>query len=289
LKPSLGITRYSKVTAGEPLGEAANVKLICADLRAEYGELDAFVSSLDEQEWRQATPFYSWSIYDEIAHLCYTDSNTLLAIEDAEAFKIHAHNLVAWMVADKPLMEFSFADMGQPPVPDLLTRWREVREQLLQKAQTYSPKDRFPWYGPSMSTQSLMTARIMEVWAHGQDIYDTLKITRKNSDRIRHIAHLGVLTYQWSFVTNQQTSPKAPPYVELTAPSGKLWSWGDENTEDYVKGPAVDFCLLVTRRRHLQDLALKSRGIAASAWLQIAQCFAGPPDSGPGPGGRVWD
>jgi len=265
------------------------VKLTCADLRTEYEELDALVSSLGEQEWHQATPFYGWSIYDEIAHLCYTDSNTLLAMEDAEAFRIHAQKLVAWMEADKPLMEFSYADMGQPPVADLLTRWREVRERLLQKAQTYSSKDRFPWYGPSMSAQSLMTARIMEVWAHGQDIYDTLKITRKSSDRIRHIAHLGVLTYQWSFVTNQQKPPKTPPYVELTAPSGELWSWGVESTEDYVKGPAVDFCLLVTRRRHSQDLALKSQGVAASAWLRIAQCFAGPPEPGPEPGGRVWD
>ena len=261
---------------------------ICADLRAEYEELDALVSSFSEQEWQQTTPFYSWSIYDEIAHLCYSDSNTLLAMEDAEVFEVHAHKLAAWMEADKRLMEFSYADMGQPTITGLLTRWRKVREQLLQKAQAHSPKDRFPWYGPSMSTQSLLTARIMEVWAHGQDIYDTLKITRDISDRIRHIAHLGVLTYQWSFVTNQQEPPKESPYVELTAPSGEMWRWGDEGTEDYVKGPAVDFCLLVTRRRHLQDLALERRGMAAGAWLQIAQCFAGPPEPGPKPGGRLW-
>jgi len=265
------------------------VKGICSDLRDEYEELDVLVNSCSEHEWRQATPFYSWSIYDEIAHLCYTDSNTLLAMEDAEVFKVHARKLVAWMEKENRLMEFTYEDMGKPSLAGLLDRWREVRKQLLQRAQMHRPKERFPWYGPSMSTQSLMTARIMEVWAHGQDIYDTLKITRRNNDSIRHIAHLGVLTYQWSFINDQQEPPKESPYIELTAPSGELWRWGDISTEDYVKGPAVDFCLLVTRRRHLQDLALEYRGMAARAWLQIAQCFAGPPEPGPGPGGRVWD
>ena len=265
------------------------MKPICADLHDEYEELDALVSSCNEQEWQQATAFYGWSIYDEIAHLCYTDRNMLLAMEDVDAFEAHARKLVAWMEAEKRLMEFTYEDMGKPSVSGLLAMWRNVREQLLLRAQPSNPRDRFPWYGPSMSTQSLVTARLMETWAHGQDIYDTLNINRVNGDRIRHIAHLGVLTFQWSFVTNKQEPPKESPYVELTAPSGEMWSWGVEDTEDSVKGPAVDFCLLVTRRRHLQDLALEYRGMAAGTWLQIAQCFAGPPEPGPKPGGRVWD
>jgi uncharacterized protein (TIGR03084 family) len=264
------------------------VKLICADLRDEYEELDAFVSACSEQEWQQATPFYGWSIYDEIAHLCYSDSNAMLAMEDAVAFKDHAQQLVAWMEKENRLMAFTYEDMGKPTVTRLLSRWREVRTRLLQRAEAHDSKDRFPWYGAPMSNKSLLTARIMEVWAHGQDIYDTLKIDRKNSDRTRHIAQLGVATYPWSFVTNNQEPPKELPYIELKALSGELWCWGDKNSKDHVSGPAVDFCLLVTRRRHLQDLAMVSRGKAARAWLPIAQCFAGPPEPGPEPGERTW-
>jgi uncharacterized protein (TIGR03084 family) len=66
--------------------------------------------------------------------------------------------------------------------------------------------------------------------------------------------------------------------VELVAPDGSTWSWG--TGPDTVRGPALDFCLLVTQRRHRSDLALIADGAAADRWLDIAQCFAGPP--GPG-------
>ena len=31
-----------------------------------------------------------------------------------------------------------------------------------------------PWYGPSMSARSFVTARLMETWAHGMDVADAL-------------------------------------------------------------------------------------------------------------------
>jgi hypothetical protein len=31
---------------------------------------------------------------------------------------------------------------------------------------------RITWYGPSMSARSFVTARLMEAWAHGQDVAD---------------------------------------------------------------------------------------------------------------------
>jgi len=257
------------------------VKRLCSDLRQEYESLDAVVVSLSEDERQQVTPFYGWSICDEIAHLCFTDMNTLLAIEDAQAFKVHANQLIEWMEAGGKVMPFTYEQMGYPLASALINQWRDVRERLLSKVVQLNPKDRFSWYGPSMSTKSLITARLMETWAHGQDIYDTLRVIRDNTDRIRHIAHMGVVNYHWSFVTNQQEPPTVSPYIELTAPSGELWYWGDKSDEEYVKGPAEDFCLLVTRRRHLQDLSLDSEGQAASTWLPIAQCFTGPADPGP--------
>ncbi|HNQ99825.1 MAG TPA: hypothetical protein PKN52_07470, partial [Trueperaceae bacterium] len=47
-----------------------------------------------------------------------------------------------------------------------------------------------------------------------------------------------------------------------------------------VTGPARDFCLLVTHRRHRDDLDLVATGADADRWLDIAQAFAGPPGSG---------
>ena len=265
------------------------MKTICEDLRQEYEVLDAVVASRSIDEWQILTPFNGWSIYDVIAHICFTDMNALLAMEDPDAFALHANKLREWVEIDKgQLMPFTYEEMGKPSEDVLLAKWRDIRWQLLRTAEAQSPKDRFLWYGPSMSTRSLITARLMETWAHGQDICDTFRVCRENTHRLRHIAHLGVQTWHWSFIVNQMEPPTSTPYIELIAPSGELWRWGDETAEDVVKGPAVDFCLLVTRCRHWQDLGLECEGAVARAWLPIAQCFAGAPQSGPEPGERVY-
>ncbi len=55
---------------------------------------------------------------------------------------------------------------------------------------------------------------------------------------------------------------------------------GPAEASNRLTGPALDFCLLVTQRRHRNDLALAIEGPAATEWMTIAQAFAGPP--GPG-------
>jgi hypothetical protein len=51
-----------------------------------------------------------------------------------------------------------------------------------------------------------------------------------------------------------------------------------------VTGPALDFFLLVTQRRHRADMAVTATGATADQWLSIAQSFAGPPGPGRKPG-----
>ena len=72
--------------------------------------------------------------------------------------------------------------------------------------------------------------------------------------------------------------------VELIGPNGEVWTWGPEDAADVVRGPALDFCLLVTQRIHRDDTALVAAGPDAPrrGWA-IAQCFAGPPTDGPPP------
>ncbi|MEU1276691.1 hypothetical protein [Streptomyces sp. NPDC005799] len=61
-----------------------------------------------------------------------------------------------------------------------------------------------------------------------------------------------------------------------------MWIWGPPEAANRVSGPALDFWLLVTQRRHRDNLALTVSGETARQWLRIAQAFAGPP----GPGRR---
>jgi uncharacterized protein (TIGR03084 family) len=131
-----------------------------------------------------------------------------------------------------------------------------------------------------MSVASSATARLMETWAHGLDIADTLGETLPETARLRHIAHLGVRTFGFSFVNRGRKIPAAEVAVHLTAPDGTRWSWGASAATDRVEGPALDFCLVVTQRRHVDDTSLVASGPVADSWLRHAQAFAGPP--GPG-------
>ena len=146
------------------------------------------------------------------------------------------------------------------------------------------PKTRLPWYGPAMAAPSFATARLMETWAHGQDIADTFGIVRTPTDRLKHVAHIGVRARAFSYVTNGREVPADDIRVALISPNGETWSWNDDAGDDNtVTGPALDFCLLVTQRRNVADTALVVTGPLAEDWLGIAQAFAGPPGSGRAP------
>ena len=94
------------------------------------------------------------------------------------------------------------------------------------------------------------------------------------------MAHLGVRTRNFAFGLHGLPAPAEPFRVELTGPDGEVWTWGSENAAQRVTGPALDFCLRVTQRRHRADLDLRATGADADRWLDLAQAFAGDP--GPG-------
>ena len=168
--------------------------------------------------------------------------------------------------------------------PGVFEAWRANRRLLADAAATLADDSRVIWYGPSMGAKSFLTARLMEVWAHGQDIVDALGLDRPASDRLRHVAQLGVITRNWSYVNRRMDVPEDEVRVELAAPSGAGWAWGPEGAPNAVRGSAEDFCLVVTQRRHADDTDLDIGGEAAHDWLLRAQAFAGPPTDGPDPG-----
>ena len=154
---------------------------------------------------------------------------------------------------------------------------------MIAAYEVLDPKARLPWHLP-MSARSSATARLMETWAHGQDIVDALGADRPATDRLKHIAHLGVATQGWSFKCRGMEPLAEPVRVELTSPSGALWTWGPENAADRIAGLAEDFCLVAAQRRHYLDTNLVVDGEASTAWMVNAQIFAGPPATGPKPG-----
>ena len=258
-----------------------DVGALLEDLAAEGAELDALVADRPEPDWRRDTPADGWTIAHQIGHLAWTDEIATLAATDGDAF---AAALQAALAEFEGYVDRAAAERAAQSPGDLLTLWRAGRLTLAHALASAPAGRKLPWFGPPMSPTSMATARLMETWAHGQDIADALGVTRTPSDRLRHVAHIGVRTRDFAYLVRDRTPPAEPFRVELAGPSGQPWAWGPEDAKQRVTGPALDFCLLVTQRRHRDDLAVEARGADADAWLGIAQAFAGPPGGGRRPG-----
>ncbi len=256
------------------------MKGLIQDLEKEYESLDGVVAPLAKDQWDRETPFASWTVRDEIGHLAFFDGAARLTATDPDGFSRH---LVEVATLPDPF-EDTLAKGRALSTPELLSWWRAERAGLLRAFSSLDSKTRLAWYGPPMSARSLVTSRIMETWAHGQDILDALGRSRPPTERLRHIAHLGVSTFSWSFLNRGMTPPGSPVRVELTGPTGERWSWGPPEAADRICGNAEDFCLVVAQRRHVEDTSLEMTGDAARQWMRVAQAFAGPPAAGPEPG-----
>ncbi|WP_316520443.1 TIGR03084 family metal-binding protein [Kitasatospora brasiliensis] len=270
----------------EPTAAGGVLDGLLADLRAESAVLDGLVAGLPAEDWARATPAEGWTVAHQIAHLAWSDDLAALAARDPEAFGAWlGGNFTEPPAAGADPVEEGAREGAAAEPSALLARWRAGRQEVLDALGAAPADVRVPWFGPPMKPASMATARLMETWAHGQDVADALGATREPTDRLRHIAHLGLRTLGFAFALRGLPVPERPVRLELTAPDGGAWSIGPAGAEDVVSGPALDFCLLVTQRRHRDDLALTAAGPVATAWLPIAQAFAGVPGQGRRPGG----
>jgi uncharacterized protein (TIGR03084 family) len=261
---------------------------VLGDLAQEGAALDELVAPLDDAGWRTPTPAVGWDIATQVVHLAWTDEVAVHAATD----KVAWDEVVTLAIGDPEGFVDAEALAGaKAPAHEILTRWCAARPALVGMLRAYPEGQKLPWYGPPMSPASMATARFMETWAHALDVYDALISTGsiaevpEPTDRIRHVAHLGVRTRNFAFGVGGLEPPAEEFRVELTAPSGAVWTWGPEEAAQSVVGSAYDFCLRVTQRRHRDDLDLVATGPDADRWLDVAQAFAGPSGAGREPTG----
>ena len=262
----------------------ADLSALTADLVAETTSLQEILGPLTPPQWRLPTPAEGWSIADQVSHLAYFDEAALLSIRAPDRFRREAAAL-AGRGDDFP--DQIAAGHRHLSAAELLAWFRAARHDLLDGYAGADPAARLPWYGLDMGPASSITARLMETWAHGQDIADTLGIDRPPTSRLRHVAHLGIRSLPYSYAVNGLPPPAAPIRVELAAPDGGQWAWGPAEAGDRVVGTALDFCLVVTQRRHRSDTGLVVAGETATQWIGIAQAFAGAAGRGRKPLGAA--
>ena len=254
---------------------------LAADLHAETATLDALLLPLDATGWAMPTPAPGWSVHDQVSHLAYFDDATRLAVRDDEWFATEREHALLDVDAYTNEIAVWFRDL---PDAELFAWFHRAREEMLAMFLAMEPSQRVPWFGPDMSAPAALTARIMETWAHGQDVADALGVTRVPTRALRQVAHICVRALPNSFGTQRLPVPEAPVRVVLTGPDGDEWVWGDEGATESVTGAAEEFCLVATQRRHVADTRLELRGAVAEQWMAIAQAFAGPAGAGRRPG-----
>lgn len=249
------------------------------DLDVESQRLLAVLRTVPSTRWDIDTPAEGWTLRDQVSHLAFFDDAARTAIEEPTRFREESAALIAGGMDFPDRIARELRTLG---IDELLEWFTDARGKLQNTLRQNDPKSRIPWYGPDMSVASSATARLMETWAHGRDIYDALGVRHETSPGLRSIAHLGVSTFAFAHRLNGRPAPDHPVRVELQAPhpATDLWTWGPADAENSVVGPAEDFVLVVTQRRNVTDTRLVVTGPVARTWMGIAQAFAGAPGRG---------
>lgn len=256
------------------------------DFRDESAALKVLIADLSNSDFARPTAFKGWTINDVLGHLHMWNWAAERSLNSPDDFRAMLTALFAEREKGGELPDFERNWRGGIMGRELADAWAETFEATADVFAATDPSARVPWAGPDMSARSSISARLMETWAHGQEVYDVLGVVRQNHDRIRNIVILGVNTYGWTYAVREIQPPGPMPHVRLIAPSGEIWTYGDESAVERVEGAAEEFCQVVTQVRNIADTSLMVTGEVATDWMSKAQCFAGAPTPPPAPGTR---
>lgn len=248
-----------------------------SNISVETNRLHSVLANLVELEWETPTKSTPWNVKDQISHLAANDDNTVLALTDPVRFVSARPSTLPDIqkMVDQVIIN-NHDRSGQ----DLFRWFIESRHLLIKSSRNISPKQRIPWYGSEMSVASALTARLMETWAHGYDIFEALKMPYVPTNALRHVVFLGLQALPSSFSTNGLEAPKSVVQIKSKSPSGDIWQFGPSDASNVIYGDAFELALVVTQRIHVDDTGIRSIGPVADQWIHIAQAFAGPPGSG---------
>ena len=247
---------------------------ICDDIAAETRALSSVVEDLTEDQWRAPTVAEGWDSHETILHLGATDWICYLTLVNPKLFVDIRTQLSKG--------ETSVHKAVGPQVRALqgseLWEWFLTgRSEMLGALRDTDPKARITWLGPDIGARSLATSRLLETWTHSHDLADSFAIQYPRTNRLRHLAHIGVVPPQSSYVNQGLPPPKEPVRVELVSPNGDQWSWGPDDATNKVSANAYEFCKVITRRIPVAESAVETHGVLAQKWMEIAQPWIEPP------------
>jgi len=243
---------------------------IVAGLGAEAEVLDLLLSRLPEQDWFRPTPAEGWDIRDTVAHLADTDDIALdcatggprdlltegMGAGSGEAFT-HGQVLKARAMSPARVHEW----------------WKTSSRRLCETMRDRDASERIKWGPNVISAASFTTARLMETWAHSLDCHEAVGARMQDTDRLRHVCHLGLRALPHALALHGR-QPAGPVRAELVSPSGDSWELGLPGAPTVIRGSAGDWARTVTQRdRQGERARLDIRGPDAEAVLSCAQAY----------------
>lgn len=253
-----------------PGGAASGVGALLDDLTAEQRELQEVLRRVDADAWFRATPARGWDVRDTVSHLADTDEMAIATATDAPG----AINERAAVAASTEDVTYHGVLRGRRRGGfEVLAWWEHTTAAERAMFETLDPNLRIPW-GIGMRTPSLVTARLMETWAHGLDVRAALGVVPQDSDRLAHVAWLATRALPYAYTFAGREPPTAPVRVELVLPSGAPWTFGPADAADRITGPAGEYCRVFAHRLKLADAhGLRAEGPAATSALAVARAF----------------
>ena len=240
------------------------------DLGDEQAAIVALLRELDAADWFRPTPAWGWDIRDTVAHLAHTDELAVDTCRDGP----RALGVVAAECASAADLTLLGVLQGRKHSgAEVLEWWEEARAVEREVLLALEPTATVPW-GLGMRPPAFATARLMETWAHGLDVFAALGREPVDTDRLGHVAWIGVraLPYAYSFAGVEP--PADPLRVELTSPSGAAWTFGPDDAPNRIVGPASQLCRVFVQRLPASEAHdLLAHGDGARLALQSARAF----------------
>ena len=241
------------------------------DLEGEHAALDGLVAPLTDAQWKTPTPAEGWDVADTITHLTLSDEAARASVEGK------GKELFEGIMMDPEAALAGQAEEAAALAPaQILERWRVARNAVLVAMRAAPSGARAYWGIGEMSVKSLATARLMECWAHGLDCFAALGVEPVDTDRMRHVCHLGyrTLPYAFQFAGRELPARHDQLRLELTAPDRSQWRFGPDDAPQVVRGRAGEWARLCVRRLALADATtLQAEGPLAEAALEVAKAY----------------
>ena len=256
------------------------------DFLKESKLLYELLNNRNESDFQLITQFKNWSINDVIGHLYLFNVAAIKTVDGAKSFDDFFTPFLKLLQKGQSMVQVQVPWLDGLSNQMLLNKWWNSCLELENLYSIVDPKLRVKWAGPEMSARSSITARQMETWSHGHEVFDRLGQKRKEGDHIKNIVHLGVSTFEWTFVNRNIQLPETKPFVLLKLPSETTIFYNEQGDDNFIKGSAIEFCQVVTQVRNIDDTNLSVVGDVAKTWMQYAQCFAGQSEDPPKKGTR---